>query len=71
MRNNLIRKKRQKSGFSQTRLACMVGLAQSKLSDIELGKVECWPKARRLIAEALGCSEEEVFPNRNEGRGRS
>ena len=70
MRSNLIRKKRQKSGFSQTRLACMVGLAQSKLSDIELGKVECWPKARRLIAEALGCPEEEVFPNQNEGGGR-
>ena len=70
MRSNLIRKKRQKSGFSQTRLACMVGLGQSKLSDIELGKVECWPKARRLIAEALGCSEEEVFPNQNEGGGR-
>jgi len=70
MRSNLIRKRRQKSGFSQTRLACMVGLAQSKLSDIELGKVECWPKARRLIAEALGCSEEEVFPNQNEGGGR-
>ena len=70
MRSNLIRRKRQKSGFSQTRLACMVGLAQSKLSDIELGKVECWPKARRLLAEALGCSEEEVFPNQNEGGGR-
>jgi transcriptional regulator with XRE-family HTH domain len=70
MRSNLIRKKRQKSGFSQTRLACMVGLAQSKLSDIELGKVECWPKARRLIAEALRSSEEEVFPNQNEGGGR-
>ena len=70
MRSNLLRRKRQKSGFSQTRLACMVGLAQSKLSDIELGKVECWPKARRLLAEALGCSEEEVFPNQNEGGGR-
>ena len=70
MRNNLIRKKRQKSGFSQTRLACMVGLAQSKLSDIELGKVECWPKARRFIAEALRCLEEDVFPRRNVGGGR-
>jgi transcriptional regulator with XRE-family HTH domain len=70
MRSNLIRKKRQKSGFSQTRLACMVGLAQSKLSDIELGKVECWPKARRLIAEALRCSEEDVFPRRDVDGGR-
>ena len=70
MRSNLIRKKRQKSGFSQTRLACMVGLAQSKLSDIELGKVECWPKARRLIAEALRCSEEDVFPKRDVDGGR-
>ena len=63
MFNNRIRERREELGFSQTRLACFIGMAGSTLSNLELGKVKPWPKARRDLANALGISERELFPD--------
>ena len=60
---NKIRERRQQLGLSQTRLACLIGLAASTLSNLELGKQQPWPKARHDLAKALGVSEQELFPN--------
>jgi transcriptional regulator with XRE-family HTH domain len=68
MYRNRIREQREKLGISQSRLACMIGIAGSTLSNLELGKWKPYPKARRDIAEALGVTEEELFP---EGDKRS
>ena len=46
----------------------MTGLAGSIISDIELGKRQAWPKARRTIAEALGMPEKELFPENSSGK---
>ena len=66
MFKNHIRERRKELGFSQTRLACFVGMAGSTLSNLELGKVKPWPKARRDLANALGISERELFPDNSE-----
>ena len=62
MFRNKIREKRQALGLSQTRLACLVGMASSTLSNLELGKQKPWPKARHDLAKALGIIEQELFP---------
>lgn len=62
MFKNSIRERRQQLGLSQTKLACMLGIAGSTLSDLELGKREAWPKIRRALSRALGASEVELFP---------
>ena len=62
MFKNRIREKRQELGLSQTQLACQIGMAESTLSNLELGKWKPWPKAKRDLAKALGASEEELFP---------
>ena len=59
---NLIRERREQLGLSQTRLACLVGMAGSTLSNLELGKWKTWPKARHDLSKALGISESELFP---------
>lgn len=63
MFSNKIRERRQEIGLSQTRLACLIGMAGSTLSNLELGKWKAWPKARHDLAKALGISIEELFPN--------
>jgi len=63
MFKNRIREKREKLGLSQTKLACAIGMAESTLSNLELGKWKPWPKARRDLAGALGIPEEELFPD--------
>lgn len=60
---NYIREKRQELGLTLDQLGCRVGVAYSTLSDMELGKRQPWPKARRDLAEVLGVTEEELFPN--------
>ena len=60
---NRIRDRREKLGISQSRLACMVGMAGSTLSNLELGKWKPWPKARRDLAKTLGVKETVLFPD--------
>ena len=62
MFNNRIRERRTELGLSQTKLACLIGMAESNLSNLELGKWKPWPKARKDLAKALGVTEEELFP---------
>lgn len=61
-RPNFLREIRLRCGFSQTKLAAKVGVAQGLLSEIEHGKRWPWPKLRRRLAEALGVYEWELFP---------
>lgn len=63
MFKNRIRQKRQELGLSQTKLACSIGMAESTLSNLELGKWKPWPKAMRDLAKALGVKKEELFPD--------
>ena len=58
-----IRERRKELGLSQTKLACLIGMAESTLSNLELGKWKPWPKARRDLAKALEVSEKELFPD--------
>lgn len=62
MFKNQIRERRQQLGLSQTKLACMLGVAGSTLSDMELGKRQAWTKIRRALSRALAISEKELFP---------
>jgi transcriptional regulator with XRE-family HTH domain len=59
---NLIRQKREGKKISQVRLGTLSGLANGTISDFERGTRTPWPKARRALADALSCSEEELFP---------
>ena len=59
---NNLRTKRQSLGLSQTKLAIMVGVSNSVLSEIELDKRAPWPRLRKALAQALGCRESDVFP---------
>lgn len=67
MFQNRIRERREQLGLSQTKLACLVGMASSTLSSLELGKQKPWPKAKHDLAKALGMSETELFPTEQEG----
>ena len=62
MFRNLIRERRQQLGLSQTKLACMLGVAESTLSDLELGKRQAWPKIRKALSRALDVIEAKLFP---------
>lgn len=63
MFENRIRERRKELGLSQTKLACLIGMAESTLSNLELGKWKPWPKARKDLARTLGISIEELFPD--------
>ena len=57
-----LREKRLELGISQVQLCTQTGLANSCVSDFELGKRIPWPRARKAIARALRCSEQDLFP---------
>jgi len=63
MFRNRIRERRKELGLSQTKLACLVGMAESTLSNLELGKWKPWPKARKDLTRVLGVPEQELFPD--------
>ena len=63
MVKNNVKAIREKAGLSQTELARRACLANSNLSAIEHGHREAWPIARRRLARALKCTEEELFPS--------
>ena len=62
MFSNRIRTMREELGLSQTKLACLIGMAGSTLSNLEQGKWKPWPKAQRDLAKALKTTERELFP---------
>jgi len=66
MFKNRIREKRQETGLSLTQLACRIGIAESNLSNLELGKWQPWPKVKRDLAEALNTTEDVLFQCQND-----
>lgn len=64
---NRVRIFREKAGMSQVELARRACIAPPNLSSIEHGRVKAWPIARKRLARALKCKEDDLFPGgRNE-----
>jgi|RhiMetdeSRZDD1v2_1073273.scaffolds.fasta_scaffold1579781_2 predicted transcriptional regulator len=61
------RREQLRVAFSQYHLARLVDIPQSRVSLIERGLIEPRPDERERIAKALGCSEEELWPEPKEG----
>jgi len=62
MQSNRLREVRTKLGLSQLQLSFLSRVPNCLISDIERGVRYPFPKARRLIAEALRMPEGEIFP---------
>ena len=60
---NRIREFREKAGMSQVKLGVLAQIANTMISDFELGKRAPWPKARKALAKALKVPESQLFPN--------
>ena len=63
MRRSLIRERRVAAGLSQVQLSFLSGVGSGVISDLELGKREAWPKARKALARALRVPESRLFPS--------
>ena len=61
MFSNRIREKRMELGLSQTQLARLIGVAESAMSNLELGKWKPWPKVKKDLAKVLNTSQKELF----------
>lgn len=70
MRNNRVRQERTAAGLSQVQLSFLSGVASNVISDVELGKREAWPKARKALARALKVAESELFPTKERDGNR-
>lgn len=51
-----------KRGQTQREFAPVVGVGPATLGQVLNGHVASWPALRRRCAEALGCPEDELFP---------
>jgi transcriptional regulator with XRE-family HTH domain len=65
MGNNL-RKFRKQKRLSQLKLAFLTGIAPGDISRIENGWLKPYPGWRRRFADALGVTENQLFPNGKE-----
>jgi len=63
MGNNKLREIRLGLGLSQLQLSFLSHVPNCVISDIERGIRTPWPKARRLLAQALRLPEREIFPD--------
>ena len=61
MLRNELRKLRQQKGLSQTKLTQLTGISPTVISNIENGKLYCYPKWRKKLAEALEVEETKIF----------
>lgn len=59
--NNNVREFREKAELTQFELAMITRIAPSDICQVEKGK-RLFPKWKKKIAEALGKTESEVFP---------
>lgn len=57
-----VRKRREALDLTQERLAQLTGLRQATISRIELGVQVPSDRLKWVIAGALGCSLDELFP---------
>ena len=60
MHPNNIRELRTKRGMTQTYLASKVGMPQGYISDFDIGRRWCYPRAQRKIAHVLGVTVKEL-----------
>lgn len=56
-------------GEFQSDCARAIGVAPSLLTQVLNGHQAPWPALRRKLAEHLGCSESELFPDFETGEG--
>lgn len=59
---NRVREVRQQKELSGLEVAYKARIAPGVLSNIENGKIVCYPGWRKRIAAALGCNEADLFP---------
>ena len=59
---NRLREVRKQQGLSQFELARICGIETANLSKVENGILRPYPGWRQRIAQALGVSEDEIFP---------
>ncbi|MDY6797014.1 MAG: helix-turn-helix transcriptional regulator [Actinomycetota bacterium] len=57
-----LREAREKAGLNQRELAERMHVPQSLVSWVETGRMRPWRTFMEKAAEALGLSEEELFP---------
>lgn len=62
-RPSAVRRRRIELGFSQTDLAGLSRLNRATVVRVELGQHRPRRRTRALIAQALFCSEAELFPD--------
>jgi transcriptional regulator with XRE-family HTH domain len=62
MFTNRLKEFRERLGISQVELACRAHVAQSSVNSIERGRLAPWPKIKKRLAEELGTTPEELFP---------
>jgi transcriptional regulator with XRE-family HTH domain len=67
MENNL-REYRQRLGITQVELSRKARIAPPNLSAIERGRLLPWDKAKESLCRVLGVTEEELFPDGDNGR---
>jgi transcriptional regulator with XRE-family HTH domain len=52
---------RRKMGWSQTKMAQLMGLSSSNLTLVERGHRKAWPNLMQKISEVLEVDQEELF----------
>jgi transcriptional regulator with XRE-family HTH domain len=63
MGNNKLREIRTNLGMSQLQLSFLSRVPNCVISDFERGYRKPWPKAKKLLAEALHRPVNEIFPD--------
>lgn len=61
MRNIKLKSKIALSGKLQMEIALSANITEERLSQLVTGRRSANPEERKMIAEALGCTEGEIF----------
>ena len=69
MGNNKLREIRTGLGLSQLQLSFLSRVPNCVISDFERGVRKPWPKAKRLLAQALRRPQSEIFPDNGHMEG--
>lgn len=62
MIENNVRSERMKRQISGLKLSMLTGISPSDISQIELGRRQCFPAWRKKISNVLNVPEKELFP---------
>jgi len=71
MGNNKLREIRTGLGLSQLQLSFLSRVPNCVISDFERGYRQPWPKAKKLLAEALRRPVNDIFPDNAQKEGIS